>query len=243
MYHSVSAWGERDDLTVDKDQLEAHFNSLHKGRYNTILMSELIAFVEGRAALPEKPVLITFDDGFKNNFDIAYPLARRYGIRLNFFVVPSFIQRGEYRGSPIMTADDIRSLHPSWVEIGLHSFEHQSYNQMTPVKMGQDIDDTMAALREMGIPCQPVLAYPFGAYPKRPGHNRDRLFELLEEKGIKLAFRIGNRINTLPLKNRYTIQRMDITGRDSLALFEWSLRYGKKRVRWVKSLLRSGNRA
>ena len=55
-------------------------------------------------------------------------------------------------------------------------------------------------------------------------------FELLEMNNIKMAFRIGNRVNRFPFKNIFEIQRIDIKGQDSLTTFKWKLRLGKLRL-------------
>jgi peptidoglycan/xylan/chitin deacetylase (PgdA/CDA1 family) len=239
MYHSISSRGQMDDLTVDARQLEAHFRHLRTHGYSTILLSDLIAAVQGKCPLPPKPVLITFDDGFKDNFEIAYSLAEQYRVRINLFVVPAFIRQGRYRGLPCMTAEDIHKMDPALVEIGLHSFDHRSYAGMLPSQLAADIDQSVEALIEMNIPFQACLAYPFGAYPRRQGLSQSQLFGILEDKGIHLAFRIGNRINPFPLRNRFLIQRMDITGYDTLQSFRWSLAVGKKWSRLVPPLFKA----
>jgi peptidoglycan/xylan/chitin deacetylase (PgdA/CDA1 family) len=238
MYHSISGTGQRDGLTVSADQLEAQFRYLRTHGYSTILLSDLVAAMEGKTPLPEKAVLITFDDGFRDNYEIAYPLACQYRVRINLFVVPAFIQKGEYRGIPCLTAEDIHKMDPALVEIGLHSFDHRSYAELSPFRLAADVELSMTMLNGMDIPYQPCLAYPFGAYPRRKGLDQSRLFEILEDKGIFLAFRIGNRINRFPLRNRFLIQRLDITGHDTLQSFRWSLIYGKKWVRLIAPLFK-----
>jgi peptidoglycan/xylan/chitin deacetylase (PgdA/CDA1 family) len=238
MYHSISGTGQRDDLTVGADQLEAQFRYLRTHGYSTILLSELIAAIEGKTALPEKPVLVTFDDGFRDNYEIAYPLACQYRVRINLFVVPAFIHKGEYRGIPCLTAEDIRKMDPDLVEIGLHSFDHRSYDGLSPFRVAADVELSIKTLDTMDIAYQPCLAYPFGAFPRRKGLDQSSLFEILEDKGICLAFRIGNRINRFPLRNRFLVQRLDITGHDTLQSFRWSLIYGKKWTRLISSLFK-----
>ena len=237
MYHSVSVTGQRDDLTVDSLQLGTHFRYLISQGYSTILFSDLIAWQYHGKPLPPDPVLVTFDDGFLDNYYVAYLIAAKYGIKVNFFIVPAFIQKGEYRNIPCMSEDEIRSMDPALAEFGLHSFDHQSYADLIPSRIGVDIDKCFETLQSMKIQVQPCLAYPFGAFPRRKGYDQDRLFETLEEKGIRLAFRIGNRVNHLPLSNPFLIQRIDIRGGDSFSLFRWSLRYGKKLTKWAAPLL------
>src|SRR5579872_5044332 len=83
LYHNVSADGRRDDLTVSSSQLEEQFQYLQQAGYTSIAFSDLIAYCDHSKPLPPKPVLVTFDDGFRNNATIAYPLAKKYGIKIN----------------------------------------------------------------------------------------------------------------------------------------------------------------
>lgn len=230
MYHSISADGTRDDLTVSKEQLEGHFQYLRSEGYCAISLSELITYQEGGASLPSKPVLITFDDGFRNNYDIAYPLAQAYGMKINLFLVPAFMLRGAYRDLPCLGTTEVARMDPALVEVGLHSFTHQSYAELSPAQVEADIDLCKRYMDGLNIRWQPCLAYPYGAYPKREGDDQTALFNILHKYGIRLAFRIGNRLNGLPLRNHFLIQRCDIRGDESFRKFKWSLRLGRK---WI----------
>jgi peptidoglycan/xylan/chitin deacetylase (PgdA/CDA1 family) len=195
LYHNVSADGRRDDLTVSSSQLEEQFQYLQQAGYTSIGFSDLIAYCDQSKPLPPKPVLVTFDDGFRNNATIAYPLAKKYGIKINLFVVPLFIRAGGYRSNPCLQPDDLEELDPSLVEVGLHSYAHANYAKLHPAEIANDIERCLYTMDEMGISYQPCLAYPFGAFPKRQREAQDKLFEILQEKGIRLAFRIGNSRN------------------------------------------------
>ena len=238
MYHSVSDDGRRDGLTVDTHQLEQHFHYLRSNGYRSLLLSELIACHDQRMELPEKAVLITFDDGFLDNYQYAYPLALKYQLKLNFFLVPSFIRRGTYREETCLSAADLHKMDPAIVEFGLHSMDHQCYDVLQPAEIHTDIDDCMKTLSEMDIPFQPVLAYPYGAWPRKV-LQESRFFEILEEQGIRLAFRIGNRLNRFPLTNRFLIQRIDVRGDEPFSTFRLALAYGKKSTSWLSPLLRA----
>jgi peptidoglycan/xylan/chitin deacetylase (PgdA/CDA1 family) len=242
MYHGVSKDGRRDGLTVDSGQLEEHFRYLRSEGYPTIGFSDLIAFYDHGRELRENPGLITFDDGFLNNYEIAHPLAEKYGIKINLFLVPAFILMGSCRGERCLGLKEIEKMDPSLVEIGLHSFDHRSYADLTPVGVEQDIDRCLSAMDGMGIAYQPCLAYPYGAYPRRRGYDQEQLFHTLEKNGLRLAFRIGNRINRLPLRDRFLVQRLDIRGDESFRLFRLRLAYGKKSIAWLAPLLRDAIR-
>jgi len=220
--------------------LEQQFSYLRRKGYTAILLSDLIAYCEGGKPLPRNPVLVTFDDGFLNNIKIAYPLAKDYGIKINLFVVPVFMKRGGYRNEPCLQPEDIERLDPALVEIGLHSYSHPNYTYLLPAEIEADLDRCLYSLQQMGIPYQPCLAYPFGAYPRRNDEAQSGFFELLEQKGIRLAFRIGNRVNALPLRQKFLIQRLDIRGDEPFFFFRWSLAFGKKFFRLPGFLRRVG---
>ena len=223
MYHSVSADGVRDDLTVDRDRLAAQFATLRSGGYTTLSFSDLLAFFARGAALPPRAVLVTFDDGFRDNASVAYPLALEYGIKINLFIVPAFLMGGSYRGQPCLDRVGLRSMDPHVVEFGLHSFAHDSYGDMNLRETADDILRCKYFMETEEIPYQPCLAYPYGAYPRDP-----RAMDVLGTLGIKLAFRIGNRINPWPLPHPYLVQRMDIRGTDPAWAFKMGLRVGRK---------------
>ena len=228
LYHSLSRDGRRDALTVSENQLEQQFRYLREKGYSAISLSELIDYCDGKRPLPPNPVLITFDDGFRNNAEIAYPLAKKYGQKINLFVVPYFIRRGTYRQEPCLLPADFDEMDADVVEIGLHSFSHSNYADLLPGEIAADIERCLYSMQQMGIPYQPCFAYPFGAYPRRDDEAQQGMFRILEEKGIRLAFRIGNRINPLPFRQKFLIQRLDIRGNHSFFRFRMKLAFGKK---------------
>lgn len=224
LYHSVSSDGHRDPLTVSKDQLEEHFRYLKAKGYSSISLSQLIAYHRHEEPLPPKPVLITFDEGFKNCFDLAYPLAKAYGMKINLFLVPAFMLRGTYINLPCMGINELSQMDPALVETALHSFMHQRYAELTPAQVEADIDICQRYLDGLGIRYQPCLAYPHGAYPGNDGVLQPWMSDILDQKGIQLAFGEGNCITGLPLRDPFLIGRYDVKGGDSFRTFRWRLR-------------------
>lgn len=228
LYHSISADGSRDHRTVSSTDLEKQFQHLCRAGYQSISLSELIAYSYRGTPLPRKPVLLTFDDGYLDHATIVYPLAKTYRMKINLFVIPFFIISGGYRSIPCIRPADLEKMDPALVEVGLHSYAHFSYADLEPNEIEWDIDRSLHSLREMGIAYQKCLAYPFGALP-RGGHDaRRKLFELLRHKGIQLAFCFGNRVNPLPFREKFFIERIEVRGNESLARFRLNLGFGRK---------------
>jgi peptidoglycan/xylan/chitin deacetylase (PgdA/CDA1 family) len=96
-YHRVS---RRDDPTVlddtvvdvDPDQFVRHLQFV-KRWFNPIGIDQLSAFARGRGRLPRNPLMVTFDDGYRDNHDVALPLLVKHGVRAVFFLATDYVER------------------------------------------------------------------------------------------------------------------------------------------------------
>lgn len=231
MYHSVSDSDSPDDLTVTVSQIESQFRYLIKKKYTPIFLSDLVEYKKGNRSLPRKPILLTFDDGYKNNYTCLYPLLKEYRLKATIFLVAGFIQSDDNNlpAQPqFLHLEDIRNMSGDTIQFGLHSYDHKSYNDLTIPEIEEDIKKCKLRLDHLQIPYQPCFAYTYGAYPKKDLKKREQLFNILGANGIQLAFRIGNRLNKFPLENKFLIQRIDIRGGDSPGMFKFALLAGKK---------------
>ncbi len=123
----------------------------------------------------------------------------------------------------------MKSLDSEFIELGHHSFHHRKYADLTADEIQQDFDLSYDFIQRNDLNVFPSLAYPYGNFPKK-GEQNTVFFQLLEKNNIQLAFRIGNRTNTLPIKNKFQMKRIDVKGQDNLLTFKWKLRLGKLRL-------------
>ena len=128
MYHHVgvpdaSADSIRRDLSVSPARFEAQLRHLVERGYQPITLTDLAMHLQVGRALPAKPVVLTFDDGFEDQYSNAYPLLKKYGFVGTFFVITRFAdeERPEY-----MSWSEIEFLHAKGMEIGSHSYTHPS---------------------------------------------------------------------------------------------------------------------
>ena len=222
MYHKVSDNDHYDFLTVTGRNLEEQFQFLKQQGYTSVLLSDLVKHVTQGTPLPQKPVLITFDDVYRDNYTVMYPLLVKYELKANIFLVPAFLQQDTY-----LQVSDCMAMDPAIVEYGLHSYDHKNYKHLSPQEIEQDITKSRELLTKLNIPFQQCLAYPYGSFPKRNPFRLVAFFRTIAAKNIALAFRIGNRLNPLPLYHPLLIQRLDIRGEDTFQQFEKKLRKGK----------------
>ena len=117
MYHHVVPDGtECNDMTVTVSKLETDFQWLLEHSYTPILPRELVS----GAPLPEKPVLITFDDGYRSNYELLFPLLKQYEMKA---VISVMVYMQDLNVSSFLSWDMCREMTASgFVEIGSHAY-------------------------------------------------------------------------------------------------------------------------
>ena len=231
MYHGVCQnMNDSKGLTIGVDVLEAHFAYLEKNGYQTFHFSELQHFHNN--ALPKKSVIITFDDVYVNQLVFAYPLLQKYRLKATFFIPFKYVDGFDYWNknlNKIMSVEQLKSLDESIVELGLHSFNHGDYSDMSIEEIESDFEQCKSFVQTHKLPVNNVLAYPFGKYPRKNPEQND-FFKCLHRNRMAFGLRIGNRVNRFPFKNNYEVQRIDIKGEDSLGKFKLKLKLGKLKL-------------
>lgn len=224
MYHKVA--NERsDNLTVTVAQLAQQLAFLNDNNYQYISIAELQASPE----LPQKAVLLTFDDAYANNLEYAYPVLKEYGAKATIFVPTAFVgQRSSWdaNAESLLSTAQLRQLDKTVFELGFHSHTHLNFKDATPNQMRQEIAQNVAFFIENNLSFVPAFAYPYGGRPQN-AKAKQEMYALFQEFGIQWAFRIGNRLNGWPFANRYEIQRLDVRGNESFAAFKDKVKWGK----------------
>jgi peptidoglycan/xylan/chitin deacetylase (PgdA/CDA1 family) len=231
MYHKVGAGYREDPLSIDTGRLTEQFQILNGEGYTSVFASTLIAHHYTGEPLPPKPVVLSFDDGYRDNFTTLYPLLKQYGMKAVIFLVPSFIREDdddEKNRSKYLTLTDIRKMDSRIIEFGLHAFRHDNYRELSASRIAGDLDDCFSFFSRVNIPHVPALAYPYGASPRKNKAQYAAMTRVFRDKKLQMAFRIGNRLNPLPLNDPFVVERIDIKGTESPAMFKRKLRYGGK---------------
>ena len=207
MYHSVCEKAPS-AYTVTPQQLENDLAWLKNNGYTSVSARQLTDYTRGIGELPEKPVLITFDDGFYNNLSLALPLLEKYDMCAVVSIVGRYTD--DYAAADphadsysYLTWSDIAELAASGrIEIGSHTYDMHSNNggRQGCAKLPDESSDEYAAvlstdigllktelLQNCGISPE-VFAYPFGAL------SRESL-PVLRESGILMTLTCREGIN------------------------------------------------
>ena len=163
MYHAVSdeTWGVT-ELFVRPSEMEAQLQYLQENGFTPIFFSDL-SHVEDF----EKPVLLTFDDGYKNNYEELFPLLQKYNMKATIFVVTGNLDKNPN----FLTWDQAREMVQSGlVAIESHTVTHPDLDVQSRERQLQELEESQAKiLEEIGIPSQ-VLCFSHGqVQPDHPG--------------------------------------------------------------------------
>jgi peptidoglycan/xylan/chitin deacetylase (PgdA/CDA1 family) len=220
MYHKVSENGS-DFLTVTSKQLEEQIQYVVSKGYQFIGVNDWINAINGGKSLPKKPLLLSFDDGYLNNLTLGYPILKKYQARATVFYPSAYVVN-----QPVLSILDLKSLDSEVFELALHSHKHQNYKDLSTAEMEQDLDANIAFFKQNGLSYAQGFAYPYGGRPKDK-HQFEEMKTLLKQKGIEMAFRIGNKLNYSNPKEVYAVNRIDIRGTNGFFIFKWKLRFGR----------------
>ena len=227
MYHKVSAT-RSDPLTVSTAQLRKQLSWLKNEGFRFVTLSGVAASLRDQYPLTAESLLVTFDDAYRDTYELALPVLHELRVPAAIFVPTAFIGKSsawDIDARPIMDTLQLRELAKYGVEIGLHSHRHENYREATADQIERDVRDSCETLLGHSLPFVPSLAYPFGGRPE--GAARAQMQDTLRRAGIALGFRIGNRINRVPLIDPYEINRLDVRGDKSFTEFCRKLAWGR----------------
>lgn len=177
MYHMIG--DEQGNAAVMTEaNLRIQMNYLRDHGYHPITMQELYDYVTKGAPLPEKPVCITFDDGYLDSYTIVYPLMKEYGFPWTLFLITDDVGKPYNR----MTWDQLKEMANSHaVTIASHTLSHPKlHNLATRAEKEKEIVEANKALKyQLGID-NVWLAYPYGDYD-------DEVIDICKKAGIKMA--------------------------------------------------------
>lgn len=217
IYHSIVDKSSQ-YTEISKNEFNKHMLGVKLAGFNTVTIDDLINYVEKGAELPRNPILITFDDGYLDNYTNAYPILKKYNMKATIFVVGSSVgNNGKYKdtaysSAPHFTYEQAKEMMNSGlISIQSHTFDmHQWADYETNKESvrenivqleGEEEGKYIEALRldaqkmnealknNLGVESI-ALAYPTGAYSELAS-------AVLKEEGIKVTFSVEEGVNEI----------------------------------------------
>lgn len=212
MYHSVADKVDPRYRTwsVTVSRFAAHMAMLADNGYSVFGVSTAVSRLRAGLPLPDKYVVLTFDDGLQDFLSGAVPVLDTYGFQATLYVVAGAVDRtsdwltplGEGE-RPMLTAEELSELHANGVEIGAHSYTHPELDLLDRIACANEIRASRLALENM-IGAQVLsFAYPYG-YASRTTRA------LVQEAGFQSAVRVRHALSDIS-ENRFGLSRLIVT--------------------------------
>lgn len=201
MYHSVgeAQTQEKNSLNISLKSFERQMEFLRVHRYRVIPLIELVNLLKENKKIPPKTVVLTFDDGYENNYTNVFPVLKKYNFPATIFVIVDYLgeERMMYdRMYRFMTKEMIREMSDSGlVQIGSHTFKHWYLPDVADEnKLLNEISGSKAALEK-------ILAKPVEAFCYPVGGHTPALEAFVEKSGygvaVAVALKKGDRRDNL----------------------------------------------
>jgi peptidoglycan/xylan/chitin deacetylase (PgdA/CDA1 family) len=165
VYHKFSKHVS-DRMTVREDVFEEQMAFLKRNGYRVITLDDLFDFLDRKRPIPRKSVVITFDDGWRSMYEIAYPILRRYGYPATLFVYTDLI----HPSNVTLDWGKIREMARNGIDVQCHSKTHRSLGKMEEEETLQayfeavraELIESAKIIKRQTNKDVKYLAYPFG---------------------------------------------------------------------------------
>ena len=221
---------------VSPQAFAAQMEYLRKKNYRSISFEQLADyFIKGRP-MPSRPAIISFDDGYLDNFTRAYPILKQNGFRATIFLVSDYIgQRSEWAGcaeedqAPLMSREQLLILNNEGFELGGHTRRHTDLTAISIEEARREVEEGKQDLENLLQRPVRSFAYPFGNF--NPG-----VIEGVRKAGFTTA-RTVHTDNTHRLEDLLTLRCVKLNGRTPwlkfryylTALYHWETRRHERR--------------
>jgi len=213
MYHDLTE-GKTTKKALSVDVFKKQMELLKTNGFQVIGMKEYSDFILQQGPVPDKAVLITFDDGYESFYKLAYPVLKEYGYPATAFPIVKFID--ERIGAPKMTWDQMREMQKDGMTFYSHTYDSHVYAEVDEKgkskpaltarkylidkkrqetdeeakrRIFEDLSKAEERLKEELGNTDSILSFPYGAFD-------DIVTDVLESLDIRISFTIKKGLNS-----------------------------------------------
>ena len=231
IYHSVDESGSC--ITIGKDVFENQMALIKEGGYRTLTFSEIADIWKNGKAEPEKAVVLTFDDGFRNNYDVAFPILRKNGFTATIFLATDYIgkrctwdKRSDIPDFPMLTWEMITEMGGYGIDFQPHTATHPHLPLISNNRIRDEIKRSRSTIEDKLDKRCDIFCYPYGEFD-------ERVIRVLKEEGF-----IGAVAVNPDKENLYTIRRVGSMHLTTQLAFNVALKEGFSLYYSCKELVR-----
>ena len=209
MYHNVENTHYNEGNWITPENFERHMIYLQEHGYHIISLDELVSAIKENKRLAKKTVVITFDDGFENNYTNAYFILKKYGLTATMFV-PSDLVNTKGR----LSWHDLKEMVDNGIDIGSHGRVGDYLPSFSQIRQKDEIFESKRILEEkLGIKVN-YFAYPIGGFTPK-------IKKMLIAAGYKGAC-TTNRGFDKKNKDVFELNRIKFSNKDNSDIILWA---------------------
>lgn len=209
-YHSVLPDSEvttPNEVTISPEKLKAELELVKNLGYTTLTISELNDYLNKKIEISEKSIVITFDDGYTDNYIHAFPILKELDMKATIFMISSQIDSGYY-----MSADQLKEMQDYGIDIESHTANHVYLDTLSYNEQLKELTDSKKRLEEVLGKEVTSIAYPYGNY------NEDTI-KAAEAAGYTLGFTTNKGLDK-QTSNKLKLDRIYVSSTYSLDTFK-----------------------
>jgi poly-beta-1,6-N-acetyl-D-glucosamine N-deacetylase len=210
MYHDILP-EKKVFFDVTPAELEAHFQAIQANGLTPINLDQLVEHLKTGIPLPEKPIVLTFDDGYQGHYQFVYPLLKKYKFPAAFGIYPDKV--GTKKGRSSLTWEQLQEMAKDpLVTIASHSVTHPAdLRKLTDEQLQREVVESKQVLEaKLG------MSIPYFVYPE--GKNDDRVQQAVKQAGYRAAWTMTDEENRFADEsdNLLNIQRIGQSNLDKV---------------------------
>ncbi|NMM61622.1 polysaccharide deacetylase family protein [Clostridium sp. P21] len=207
MYHSID-YEEGNELRVPKEKFREQMKYLKDNGYTTLTLEELYNFMYNNKPIPEKSVVLTFDDGYKDNYENAYPVLKEFAFKATVFIITNCIDKDK----GFLTSAQLKEMDKNGVDIESHTLGHDKLSELPYDKQVETLKGSKDVLEKLLNRKVKYIGYPYGK-------SNSETVKAAKDTGYNMAFTTESGWSN---KNQgiYTLNRVYISANHSIKEFE-----------------------
>lgn len=181
LYHYVEYVKDQGDtirksLDIMPFVLDAQIKTLKEAGYSFLTMADVANIIDGKVNAPSKPVVLSFDDGYRDFYTDVFPILKKYQVKATIFVVPNFLNKPNN-----MDIWQLKEIAKSGlVEVGAHTMDHSFLKGMRSSAVKFEVDESKKFLEKLLDRKIISFAYPYGAFDNQAA-------QIVKDAGFRVA--------------------------------------------------------
>lgn len=205
-YHSIRPT-EDNELILSPEKLKEQLSFLKSEGYTSLTLSEFSSYILNNAPIPEKSFLITFDDGYMDNYDYAFPILKELNMKATIFCTTFKLD-----GSYYLSSEALKEMSNYGIDIQSHTVNHDDLSSLSYTDQIDTLKNSKSYLENLLNKEIYAIAYPFG-------NINEETLKATKEAGYTLGFITSTGLSK-PSNNPLQLKRIYVSSKYTLDVFK-----------------------